>query len=80
MNVHGHDRARLPRHPGHGNGEIARPATDVERDVPGTEEPAEDSARVLGQPPEDIRQGEGQPRRANVFGHLVSDPRVRWGA
>ena len=69
VDIHGHDRARLSRHPGHGDGEIARPAADVENDVARTDEAAEDAVRVLGHPPEDVRQGEGQPGRANMFGH-----------
>lgn len=56
MDVHGHDQAFLSDPPGHGDGEEPGPAAGVDGDIPLLEEPGEDPARVVGHPPENVRQ------------------------
>ena len=72
LNVHSHDPTPIADHPGHGDGEVARSAADIESRVALSEKRAEDSDRIVGHPPEDVRQREGQPSGTKRFGQFKS--------
>jgi hypothetical protein len=69
LDVDGHDQAALADDPGHGDREEPRAAADVDGRVTRSKERAQDAGRVVGHPPEDVRQGKGQPGGTEWFGH-----------